>query len=62
MMNPLPEIDKAFSLVIQQEKEMNNTVYAIMPVVGKGEEGVALSAQASPDAQPNRNNWYRGKF
>ncbi|KAI5429254.1 hypothetical protein KIW84_034031 [Lathyrus oleraceus] len=41
---------------------MNNTVSAIMPVVGKGEEGVALSAQASPDAQPNRNNQYRGKY
>lgn len=62
MMNPLPEIDKAFSLVIQQEREMNNTVSTIMPVVGKGEEGVALSAQASPDAQPNRNNQYRGKY
>ncbi|KAI5421811.1 hypothetical protein KIW84_045302 [Lathyrus oleraceus] len=41
---------------------MNNTVSAILPVVGKGEEGVALSAQASPDAQPNRNNQYRGKY
>ncbi|KAI5393891.1 hypothetical protein KIW84_060842 [Lathyrus oleraceus] len=61
-MNPLPEIDKAFSLVIQQEREMNNIISSIMPVVGKGEEGVALSAQASPDAQPNKNNQYRGKY
>ncbi|XP_050920471.1 uncharacterized protein LOC127138113 [Lathyrus oleraceus] len=60
MMNPLPDIDKTFSLVIQQEREMNHANSAVLPSVGNNEESIALSV--SHDAQLNKFNSYRGKY
>lgn len=60
MMNPLPDIGKTFSLVIQQEREMNNVISAVLPVVSNPEESIALNV--SHDAQPNKSNSYRGKY
>lgn len=42
MMSPLPDIDKAFSLVIQQEREMNNSVVVVNPST---EDTVAFQVQ-----------------
>ncbi|XP_050890758.1 uncharacterized protein LOC127096199 [Lathyrus oleraceus] len=60
MINPLPDIDKTFSLVIQQERETNHATFAVLPVVGNTEESIALNV--SHDAQPNKSNSYRGKY
>lgn len=60
MMNPLPDIDKTFSLVMQQEREMNNVISAVIPVVGNTEESITLNV--SHDAQPKKSNSYRGKY
>lgn len=60
MMNPLPDIDKTFSLVIQQEREMNHATSVVLPGVGNNEESIALNV--SHDAQPNKFNSYRGKY
>lgn len=42
MMNPLPQIGKAFSLVIQQEREMNSSISAMTPIAIDNEEIVAF--------------------
>ncbi|XP_050913675.1 uncharacterized protein LOC127128420 [Lathyrus oleraceus] len=60
MMNPLPDIDKTFSLVIQQEREMNHANPVVIPSIGNNEESIALSV--SHDVQPNKFNSYRGKY
>ncbi|XP_050897986.1 uncharacterized protein LOC127104886 [Lathyrus oleraceus] len=62
MRNLLLDIDKAFSLVIQQEREVNNVVSTIIPSIGNNEESIALNAQASHDAQHGKPNSYRGKY
>lgn len=41
MMNPLPDIDKAFSLVIQQEREMHSSIAVMHPAITT-EETVAF--------------------
>lgn len=48
MMNPFPNIDKAFSLVIQQERELHNSVSKFILTNGTGEEVVALNASHTP--------------
>lgn len=60
MMNPLPDIDKTFSLVIQQEREMNHANPAVIPSIDNSEESIALSV--SHDVQPNKFNSYKGKY
>lgn len=62
MMNPLPDINKAFSLVIRQERELNNNVYAIIPSIGNNEDNSALNVQSFHDYQAGKYNPYRGKF
>ena len=52
MLNPLPNIDKAFSLVIQQEREMNSSVSNILSPTGNTDEATALNVQA----QSNHNS------
>ncbi|KAI5386608.1 hypothetical protein KIW84_072949 [Lathyrus oleraceus] len=62
MMNPILDIDKALSLVIKQEREMNSVVSTIIPSIRNNEEIITLSAQASHDAQHGKPNKYRGKY
>lgn len=62
MMNLLLDIDKDFSLVIQQEREVNIVDSTIIPSIGNNEESIALNAQASHDAQHGKPNSYRGKY
>lgn len=45
MMNPLPDINYAFSLVIQQEREMNSSFSMEVPSVSISEEVAALQVQ-----------------
>lgn len=47
MMNPLPGINKVFSLVIQQEREMDSLASGIVPSAGSTEEISTLHAQAN---------------
>ncbi|XP_058762291.1 uncharacterized protein LOC131635668 [Vicia villosa] len=61
MMNPLPNIDKAFSLVIQQEREMDSVVASVIPSAGSSETVSALQVQshegnyaAKPGTHPSR--------
>ncbi|KAI5416685.1 hypothetical protein KIW84_041637 [Lathyrus oleraceus] len=56
MMNPLPEIDKAFSLVIQQERELNNTVSAILPVIDRGFKHRSKGNVSGPQQSATINN------
>lgn len=56
MMNLIPNIDKALSLVIKQEREMNSVVSTIIPSIRNNEEIITLSAQASHDAQHGKPN------
>lgn len=42
MMNALPNIDKAFSLVIQQEREMHSSLAAMNPTATNTEETAAF--------------------
>ncbi|XP_058772285.1 uncharacterized protein LOC131646175 [Vicia villosa] len=62
MMNPLPDIDKTFSLVIQQESEVNNSQYAISNN-NVSEYSTVLHLNASFGNNPNRsgNNSFKGK-
>ena len=60
MMNPLPDIDKAFSLVIQQERELNNVISADIPIAGNTDESVALNV--SHDAPAVKPNPDKGKY
>ncbi|XP_058746040.1 uncharacterized protein LOC131618902 [Vicia villosa] len=60
MMNPLPDIDKAFSLVIQQEREMNYAISVVAPVAGNADESIALNV--SQDAQSNKTYPHKGKY
>lgn len=63
-MNPLPDVDKAFSLVIQQEREMNNSVSLNVPSAVNNEEIVAFQFHTSPgnfNGKPG-NNYFKGKY
>lgn len=42
MMNPLPDINKAFSLVIQQEREMDSVASSVVAPAGSAEDASAL--------------------
>lgn len=46
MMNPLLDIDKAFSLVIQQERDMNSSFFIEIHSANINEEVVTLHVQA----------------
>lgn len=46
MMNPLPDINKAFSLVIQQEREMDSVASSVVAPAGSAEDASALQVQA----------------
>ncbi|KAI5392589.1 hypothetical protein KIW84_077112 [Lathyrus oleraceus] len=63
MMNPLPGVDKAFSLVIQQETEINSSVSSNVPSAVTNEEILASQFHTSPgnfNGKPG-NNYFRGK-
>jgi hypothetical protein len=47
MMNPLPDINYAFSLVIQQEREMHSSINGDTPTASTVEETVALQVQTT---------------
>ncbi|XP_058766013.1 uncharacterized protein LOC131639539 [Vicia villosa] len=47
MMIPLPDIDKAFSLVIQQEREMQSSIAATIPTENNNEETTAFQVQTN---------------
>lgn len=63
MMNPLPDINYAFSLVIQQEREMHSSINGDTPTASTAEETVALQVQTTEGnyvaKQGNTN--YKGK-
>jgi hypothetical protein len=63
MMNPLPDIDKAFSLVIQQEREMNCSVSSFVSNNDSAEPAVALLAnsQQGNNFGKNGQSYYKGK-
>ncbi|XP_058775255.1 uncharacterized protein LOC131649511 [Vicia villosa] len=64
MMSPLPSIDKAFSLVIQQEREMDNSASNAISSTSATEEVSALHTQtreANYTAKQGGLNNYRGK-
>ncbi|XP_050909665.1 uncharacterized protein LOC127123495 [Lathyrus oleraceus] len=65
MMSPLPHIDKAFSLLIQQEQELNNFAYVMAKAYANIEEPITVACQAkahygNSNGKP-RNNAFRGK-
>ncbi|KAI5419510.1 hypothetical protein KIW84_043614 [Lathyrus oleraceus] len=63
MMNPLPDINYAFSLVIQQEREMHSSINGDTPTASTVEETVALQVQTTEgnyDAKQGNTN-YKGK-
>lgn len=63
MMSPLPDIDKTFSLVSQQEWEMNNFAFVVAPTSVNNEDNVAFQVQTHSgnyNGKP-RNDSFRGK-
>ena len=64
MMHPLPSIDKAFSLVIQQEREIDSSVSSVIPSIAANEQATALQTQtheANFTAKQGGFHNYRGK-
>lgn len=64
MMQPLPTIDKAFSSVIQQEREINYAGSPMaIPTVSTAEESTAFQLHSSHSAHANGKNgqFFRGK-
>ncbi|XP_050870568.1 uncharacterized protein LOC127073460 [Lathyrus oleraceus] len=61
MMNPLPNIDKAFSLVIQQEREMHSSVAAMNPTTTNTEETVAFQIQTNSRSSNGKPNYSKSK-
>jgi hypothetical protein len=46
MMNPLPDIDRAFSLVIQQERELNSSVTSLVSSNDSSELAMAMQVSS----------------
>ncbi|XP_058764417.1 uncharacterized protein LOC131637865 [Vicia villosa] len=65
MMNPLPDIDKAFSLVIQQERELNHSNSIVAPTTNSSEESAAFHTNSSNDNgngnSKTGNNYGKGR-
>ncbi|KAI5415069.1 hypothetical protein KIW84_040506 [Lathyrus oleraceus] len=61
MMNPLPDIDKVFSLVIQQEREMHNSIAAMNPTATNTEETMAFQIQTNSGNSYGKPNYSKGK-
>lgn len=62
MMNPLSNINRAFALIIQQERELNSSQSAISNSTGS-EESTALHLNAAfgHNSSKTRNNSFKGK-
>lgn len=65
MMSHLPNIDKAFSLIIQQDQELNNSTSIMAQAYANVEEPVTTSCQVqahygNSNGKPG-NNDFRGK-
>lgn len=61
MMNPLSDIDKVFSLVIQQEREMHSSITAMNPTATNTEETVAFQIQTNSGSSNGKSNYSKGK-
>ncbi|XP_050915582.1 uncharacterized protein LOC127130653 [Lathyrus oleraceus] len=61
MMNPLPDIYKEFSLVIQQEQEMNNSLSTMTPTAINNEEIVAFQVQTNSGNYNGKPSYSKGK-
>ncbi|CAI8609179.1 unnamed protein product [Vicia faba] len=61
MMNPLPDIDKAFPLVIQQERELDNFASVVAPAASNFEESVAFQVHTNSGNYNNKSNTFKGK-
>lgn len=62
MMSPLPDIDKTFALIIQQERELHSSQVVISSAIGS-EESSALhlnTTSGNNSSKPDNNN-FRGK-
>lgn len=60
MMNPLPNIDKAFSLVIQQEREMALTVVVDSTEPEPAPTALHVNSQNLPNGKDNQFNKWKG--
>ena len=62
MMQPLPDIEKAFSLVIQQERELNSS-QSVISNSNMSEESTTLHINSSSgnNSNKNSNTYFKGK-
>ncbi|MCH82134.1 retrovirus-related pol polyprotein from transposon TNT 1-94 [Trifolium medium] len=60
MMNPLPDIDRAFSLVIQQERELNSSVTSLVSSTDSSQLAMAMQV-SSQQGNFSGKNGYKGK-
>ncbi|KAI5398765.1 hypothetical protein KIW84_064227 [Lathyrus oleraceus] len=61
MMNPLPDIDKALSVVIQQEREMNKSISIISKITSNSEEAVACQFHTNSGNYNVKPSYFKGK-
>lgn len=69
MMTLLPDIDKAFSLIIQQEREMQSSMNALIPTGSSNEDTIAFQVQTNsvnsygkPSFQNGKTHGYTGAW
>ncbi|GAU32977.1 hypothetical protein TSUD_358440 [Trifolium subterraneum] len=60
MINPLPDIDRAFFLVIQQERELNSSVTSLVSSTDSSDLAMAMQV-SSQQGNHNGKNGYKGK-